>query len=105
MLLDLISCDKAVFQFEGYAHHVRILLCLQLETYYQQQMEMASALSGLHGYYSRMMNCLMDHINHQVGIGWRIHTSGNIGQMTVIVSGVGDAEPVIDGLVIGGKKH
>jgi len=77
-------------------------MLLQLEAYYQHQMKVASAVSGLHGYYSRMMDCLVDHISYQVGFGWNIRTSGEFGQMTVIVSGDGSADPVFDSISIGG---
>jgi hypothetical protein len=75
-----------------------------MNSYYQQQMEMVSALSGLHDYYSRMMDCLIDHVDHQFGFGLRLPVSGNgqTGQLTVIISGGGiDGDPIFDSIVNG----
>ena len=82
------------------------LLELQLESYYKQQVEMATAMSQLHSYYSQMMDCLFDHIDHQLNFGWRfdnVDRDVNSGQMAVILLSNGDADSVLDSVVIGGE--
>lgn len=79
-----------------------MFVVVKLETYYERQIELSSPMSGLHGYYSRMMNCLMDHIDHQAGVQWNVRGSGNIGQMMVVLSIDSKAEPVMDGLIVSG---
>jgi hypothetical protein len=66
----------------------------QMSAYHDSHMSMMSALSSLHSYGRRMIDCMHDYFAHQVRVGWYIYGSADDknsdgaagGKMTVVVA-------------------
>jgi len=68
--------------------NVPISLCCreQLAAFYNEHMDEMSSWMGMHHYYRRMMQCIVDQIDHQMRVSWYAYQSPGDVDLSVVLN-------------------